>query len=69
MPRGGARKNSGVKPGPHGKKIDRSVALSAGAWAFLASGGQTPGSAIEARVRASAAFKAWVKATTSGVTD
>ena len=69
MPRGGARKNSGVKPGPNGKKIDRSVALSAGVWAFLASGGQTPGSAIEARVRASAAFKAWVKVTTSGVTD
>lgn len=59
MTRGGARQNSGIKPGPHGKRIDRSVALSVDVWAFLASNGQTPGSAIEDRVRASAAFRKW----------
>lgn len=59
--RGGARPGTGPKPGPGGTKIDKNVALTADVWAFLTSTGTTAGKAIELRVRASVAFKAWLK--------
>ena len=59
--RGGARKGAGPKPGPGGTKIDKNIALTADVWAFLVRDGETAGSAIESRLRRSAAFKAWVK--------
>jgi len=62
MTRGGARKNSGVKPGPHGKKRCRSVALSADVWAFLALGEQSTNNRIESILRDCPAFVAWLEA-------
>jgi hypothetical protein len=59
--RGGARKGAGRKPGPNGKKVDKNIALTADVWAVLTRDGETAGSAIETRIRRSAAFKAWLK--------
>jgi hypothetical protein len=57
--RGGARKGTGPKLGPGGKKIDRNTALTADVWAFHSQNDESPGKSIEAMTRRSAAFRAW----------
>lgn len=59
--KGGARKNTGPKLGPHGKRIKRNICLTADVWAFLARDGDTASVAAESHVRKSAAFKTWMK--------
>jgi len=59
--RGGARKGTGPKHGPGGKRIKRNIALTADVWAYLVRDGLTAGTAIETRIRSSKEFKSWTR--------
>ena len=60
--RGGARKGTGPKHGPGGKRIDKNIALTADVWAFVTRDGETAGTSIEKHYRVLRAFKAWIEA-------
>lgn len=57
--RGGKRPGAGRKPASGVTRTSRSIDLTPLVWEFLTSGGNTAASEIEARIRASKAFKEW----------
>ncbi len=61
--RGGKRPGAGRKPVSGVTRTSRSIDLTPRVWDFLTSGGNTAASEIEARIRATAAFKKWDKET------
>jgi hypothetical protein len=59
--RGGSRPGSGRKPVSGVTRTSRTIDLTPLVWEFLIAGGNTAASEIEARIRATKAFKDWKK--------
>jgi hypothetical protein len=59
--RGGSRPGAGRKPVSGVTRTSRTIDLTPLVWEFLTAGGNTAASEIEARIRATSAFKTWAK--------
>jgi len=59
--RGGSRPGAGRKPVSGVTRTSRSIDLTPLVWEFLTAGGNTAASEIEARIRATKAFRDWKK--------
>ncbi len=59
--RGGSRPGAGRKPVSGVTRTSRTIDLTPLVWEFLTAGGNTAASEIEARIRATKAFRDWKK--------
>jgi hypothetical protein len=67
---GGKRAGAGRPVGPHGKKHDKNIAMTADVWSFLSQSGvgksMSSGVFLEWFIRRSAAFRTWQKGQIDG---